>query len=105
MATRVETLEFVGLFGQLIARARGSLRKLQLLHDERTTTTDDGGGGGGRRSRAAAEGREEDDELTSLRVRSQKHEVLITLDKHHVFFVVQGQTEVDGDDDDDAEES
>lgn len=87
--SRTETLEFVGLFGQLITRVRASLRALLPKGGG------SGGGGGRNVSNAVADADAEADEvgLTSLRIRTHKHEVLITLDLHHVFFVVQAPSE------------
>lgn len=84
-ASRVETLEFVGLYGQLIWRARVALRRLDGRADQK-------------KKRESSDDEDEDDEvdLVSFRVRSEKHEVLITVDTHHVFFVLQAQPE-DGD--------
>lgn len=61
-----ETVEHIGLFGQLIDRARVIMFSFDST-----------------------------DEIISLRVRSRKHEILITLDELFVFLVVQKSTNID----------
>ena len=55
-----ESIQYIGLFGQLIDKARSAISSLNT-----------------------------GDEVTLLRIRSEKHEVIITPDKELIFLVLQ----------------
>lgn len=54
------SLQYAGLFGQLIDKTRSAIQSLDA-----------------------------DDEMTFIRIRSRKHEVIVTPDEHAIFLVMQ----------------